>query len=99
MSEPEELTEHQKLCRNLAKARRYHRLAVRWLFDVSRLSAMYRDADLGWRGGDEAGLADVAHKDYEDGLREVVQTRNLIDRAAKELKEYDENERHIQQSE
>jgi len=95
MSKDEELTERQKLCRILAKARRYHRFAVRWLFDVSRLAAMYRDADMGWRGGDESDLGDVAQQDYEDGIKEVIQTRQLIDRAANKLKEYDENERHI----
>jgi len=99
MSEAEELTEHQKLCRRLARARRYHRLAVRWLFDVSRLATMYRDSDMTWRGGDYAELAEVAQQDYDDAMREVIQTRRLIDRAAKKLKEYDENERHIRESE
>ena len=91
MSE-QELTERQKLCYRLARARRYHRLSVRWLFDVSRLAAMYAEASSTGRGGLEAELCEVAKKDYEDAQREVMQTRKLIDRAHNKLKEYDENE-------
>ncbi len=99
MSDPPELTERQKLCQRLARARRYHRLSVRWLFDVSRLASMYRESDLSWRGGDLADLADVCDQDYKDAVKEVVQTRQLIDRVTKKLKDYDENERHIRESE
>lgn len=99
MPEEQQLTERQELCARLAKVRRYHRLSVRWLFDVGRLATMYRDADLGWRGGQEADLADVAARDYDDALKEVIQTRELIDKAALKLKEYDEHERHIRESE
>jgi hypothetical protein len=99
MSKEQELTGRQKLCRRLARVRRYHKQAVRWLFDVSRLTAMYRDDDLGWRGGPLSELADVAKQDYDDAIREVIQTRALIDRALNKLKEYDENERHIRESE
>ena len=102
MSEEKQLTERRKLCRTLAKARRYHRLSVRWLFDVSRLATMYKDSE-SWRGGPEHQVAnditEVANKDHEDAVKEVIQTRQLIDRAAKKLKEYDENERHIRESE
>ena len=96
MSEPE-LTERQKLCRKLARARKFHKIAVRWLFDVSRLSAMYKESD-SWRGGESSELADVANQDYGDAVKEVIQTRKLIDKIAKKLKEYDENERHIRES-
>jgi len=102
MSDEEELTEREKLCRRLAGARRYHRLAVRWLFDVGRLASMYKDNEA-WRGGPEYQVAndvtEVANKDHEDAVKEVIQTRELIDRAYIKLKEYDENERHIRESE
>jgi len=98
MSKDEELTEHQKLCARLARARRYHRLAVRWLFDVSRLASMYRETEA-WRGEcDESILTKVAQSDHKDAMKEVIHTRALIDRAAEKLKEYDESERHIQES-
>ena len=97
MEEKTELTARQELCKRLAAARRYHRLSVRWLFDVIRLSAMYKESD-SWRGGESSELADVANQDYGDAVKEVIQTRKLIDKIAKKLKEYDENERHIRES-
>jgi len=99
MEEKTELTERQELCKRLAAARRYHRLSVRWLFDVSRLASMYEASNTAWRGGNDAELCEVAQKDYEDAQKEVIQTRELVDIAHKKLKEYDENERHIQESE
>lgn len=85
--EPGELTERQKLCRRLANARKYHRFAVRWLFDVSRLAAMYKEDH--WREGSAGEISQVANQDHEDALKEVIQTRQLIDNAAQKLKEYD----------
>lgn len=77
-------------------------MAVRWLFDVSRLASMYKDTEA-WRGGPQYqltnDLSEVAQKDYDDAIKEVTQTREMIDKAMKNLKEYDENERHIQESE
>jgi hypothetical protein len=97
MLNDKELTERQKLCKRLAHARRYHKAAVRWLFDVSRLISMYRDTE-SWRGDIISDIAEVAKMDSEDALKEIIQTRELIDRIAQELKDYDENERNIRES-
>ena len=82
-----ELTERQKLCRRLASARKFHKIAVRWLFDVSRLASMYKEEH--WREGSAGEISEVANQDHEDALTEVIQTRRLIDNAVQRLKEYD----------
>lgn len=85
----------QKLLSDLAKARKFHKEAVRWLFDVGRLRSMYEKNADSWRTGDleDEEMLSVAQASYADAEREVILTRELVDRAARRLREHDE--RHI----
>lgn len=89
--QPKQPFERQRIVFRLAKARKFHKMAVRWLFDVNRLRSMYADTE-SWRSDELSELAEVANLDHIDATREVIQTRKLIDRAAKQLKEYDERD-------
>ena len=89
MDKEPELTERDKILRRLGKARRYHKMSVRWLFDVSRLASMYKATE-SWRDPEYGDIAEVANKDYQDAMQEVVRTRQLIDKVIKLLREHDE---------
>jgi len=85
-----ELTKEEKLFRRLARARKFHKMAVRWLFDVSRLAGMYKAES--WKDSYHDEMAGVAEQDYEDAMRDVIRTRELINKIVKELKEHSGNE-------
>lgn len=91
MDKEPELTDREKILRRLGKARRYHKMSVRWLFDVSRLASMYKSSE-SWKATEYEDIAEVANKDYEDAMLEVIRTRQLIDRVIKILREHDERD-------
>lgn len=80
-------SERNTLLKKVDEAFVYHKGAVRWLMEIEKFKNFH--ASESWRGGQGAELSEVAQKDYDEAVFNVIRTRRILEEARVELRRFD----------